>query len=208
MPDPAPLPGAGKRILIVDADPLVRDQVAATLGDLGLHIEEAASTLAAVAAAVRQKPDLVLLDLHLSGEREGVTLCRKLRSTPAFQDLPILFLTGERDKALILEAIQAGASDVILKHSYSKNLLLAKVGKLLGVSLVSATAETAGWGRPWEEKGTAGRERPAGRPPTREEIRKAVQEAAEVRTLPHVATEVLRLSMQSNTDVKALRAII
>ncbi len=215
MDDPVlPSPAHGKRILIVDSDPLVRDQIVDVLTGFGFDLEESTDLLSAIATIVRRKPDLILTDLHLAVELDGLKLCQKLRSTPGLSSLPILFFTAERSRERIIAAIKAGASGVFLKQSYSTTLLLQKIESALGISVRAkspAPAATAA-GKPMPEKGweTKRREITAkpGARPTRDEVRRTLQEAAEVRTLPHVASEILRLSNEERSDAKTLRRIL
>ncbi len=59
-------------------------------------------------------PDLVVLDVHMpSGS--GFDLCRWLRATPEFADIPVIFLTGARDDADFARHVRAGGTRFLIK---------------------------------------------------------------------------------------------
>jgi diguanylate cyclase (GGDEF)-like protein len=76
-------------------------------------------------ALVRDLPDLLLLDAHLSG-MDGFTLARLVRQDPRFALLPIVFLASDRTTEDQIEALRAGA-DHILPMPVEAELLLQLV---------------------------------------------------------------------------------
>jgi diguanylate cyclase (GGDEF)-like protein len=61
-----------------------------------------------------QRPDLVLLDAEMPG-LDGFAVCRIIKSTPGFEDLPILFVTAHADVEIETKALELGAVDFITK---------------------------------------------------------------------------------------------
>ena len=59
-------------------------------------------------------PQLVLLDMMLP-VHDGLTLLAKLRSLPAWQDVPVVMLTGKDDQQMMDRAFAAGATDYVSK---------------------------------------------------------------------------------------------
>jgi CheY-like chemotaxis protein len=59
-------------------------------------------------------PQLVLLDMMLP-VHDGLTLLDKLRSLPAWKDVPVVMLTGKEDQQLMDRAFAAGATDYVGK---------------------------------------------------------------------------------------------
>ncbi|MYS92937.1 MULTISPECIES: response regulator [Streptomyces] len=111
-----PAGAATVRIIVVDDHPVFRMGMSALLGSLpGLRVEAEADSLAsAVAAAQAQRPDVVVMDLHL-GDREpsGVEATREvLRVRPG---AAVLVVTMLDDDDSVFAAMRAGARGYLLK---------------------------------------------------------------------------------------------
>jgi signal transduction histidine kinase len=72
-----------------------------------------------------QQPDLILLDMNLPGE-SGLDVCREVKSHPFLRDIPVIFLTGEDEPSVIINAFEAGAADFITKP-YQKSVLQTRI---------------------------------------------------------------------------------
>jgi len=118
-------PGAAKqRILIVEDHPLYRDGLRRFIDhqpDL-VCCGEADSCQTGYEAAVRLKPDLVLLDLRLRKE-DGTELLKRLQTLRP--GLPVLVLSQREDTLHALPALRAGARGYIMKEEVTKELLTA-----------------------------------------------------------------------------------
>jgi diguanylate cyclase (GGDEF)-like protein len=84
------------------------------------------------------QPDLVLLDVIMPG-LSGYDVCRTLRSTQAWQDIPILFLTSRNDAEGRASAFQAGGNDFLSKPVLAQELI-ARVNAQLHQSKVKPVA--------------------------------------------------------------------
>lgn len=105
------------RVGIVDDHSVVRQGLRALLDrqpDLRV-VGEAASAPAALAMVAQARPDVVLLDLKLSADRDGDGLRVCAAVTERFSDSRVLVLTTFADEWLILEAIKQGAHGYVLK---------------------------------------------------------------------------------------------
>jgi two-component system, cell cycle sensor histidine kinase and response regulator CckA len=101
MPDEVIEP-AGARILIVEDEAIVAEDLALTLQDLGYQVVGAVSTgLLAIQMAEETKPDLILTDIKLSGEIDGIQTAEQIR---ARFDIPVIFLTGYEETDTISRA--------------------------------------------------------------------------------------------------------
>ena len=112
------------RVLIVDDHEVVRVGLRTVLSRQdGINvIGEVATAAAAVTESCRLQPDVVLMDVRLSGG-SGVDACRTIRdSCPATR---VLFLTSYQDDEGVLAAIVGGASGYLLKHVNVEGLLRA-----------------------------------------------------------------------------------
>jgi diguanylate cyclase (GGDEF)-like protein len=102
------------RVLVADDDRLLRDIAAATLGAAGFVVDAVASGDEALAACLRQMPDLLLLDVEMPGG-DGYQACVNIRTLPGGRDVPIVMVTGLDDAASIDLAYDAGATDFVVK---------------------------------------------------------------------------------------------
>ena len=68
-------------------------------------------------------PDLILLDILLPGDVDGVEICRQLRSDPAMHGTGIVMVTAIDDSVTRQAAIEAGAADYWIKPINTRNLL-------------------------------------------------------------------------------------
>src|SRR3989338_4542934 len=82
-----------------------------------------------VGALRARTPDLVILDLHLTGS-DGFEACRRVRATPGLGLVPILFLTASREFGDYRKSMSAGGSGYLTKP-VGRRQLLAAVDDLL-----------------------------------------------------------------------------
>jgi diguanylate cyclase (GGDEF)-like protein len=101
-------------VLIVDDDAQSRKVLVAMLGPEQYRIQSAATGEDALAAIARQPPDLVLLDIALSGI-DGFEVAASLKSNPATANIPIIMVTARHDRASRIDGLAAGAEDFLSK---------------------------------------------------------------------------------------------
>jgi two-component system KDP operon response regulator KdpE len=108
------------RILVVDDEPklvrLVREVLTAT----GFDVMSTGSGENAVEMAALERPDLIVLDVVLSGAMDGYEVTRRVRE---FSDVPIIMLTAKVREADLLRGFDVGADDYLTKPFSSKELL-------------------------------------------------------------------------------------
>ena len=109
------------RILVVDDEPklvrLVREVLTAT----GYAVMSTGSGENAVEMTALEKPDLILLDIVLSGVTDGYEVARRVRE---FSDVPIIMLTAKARESDLLHGFDVGADDYLTKPFSSKELLV------------------------------------------------------------------------------------
>jgi DNA-binding response OmpR family regulator len=115
-----------ERVLIVEDDEKTARIVRSYLVHEGYAVEVVADGLAALRAAQREPPDLVLLDVMLP-ELDGMDVCRELRRT---SDAGIIMLTARTTEGDKLEGLGAGADDYVSKP-FSPRELVARVKSVL-----------------------------------------------------------------------------
>lgn len=115
--DPAGSPGL--TILVVDDEPAWVGALGALLGKAGHRIVAAYDGEEALRRFHADRVDAVLLDLAMPG-LDGAEVCRQMRSE---SDVPILIVSGERDRSVPAELLDMGADDFIRKGAPSSELL-------------------------------------------------------------------------------------
>jgi DNA-binding response OmpR family regulator len=116
----------GKRILIIDDEPMIVESVSYNLKQEGYEVISANNGEVGLKLADTEKVDLILLDLMLPG-MSGLEICRSIR---LHSEVPIIILTakeGEIDRVLGLEL---GADDYVTKP-FSMRELIARVRTVL-----------------------------------------------------------------------------
>lgn len=86
---------AGVRVLLVDNHAVILQEMERLLGEMGLVVRGFDSFDAALAAGARERFDLVISDLHLGAEHNGLDLVRRIRQGPGHRDVPALLVTGD-----------------------------------------------------------------------------------------------------------------
>lgn len=115
------------RILVVDDEPkmvrLLREALTAT----GFEVLAASNGENAVAMTALEQPDLVVLDIMLTGGMDGFEVCRRLRE---FSDVPVLMLTAKVRDADRLRGFECGTDDYITKP-FNTRELVARIRAIL-----------------------------------------------------------------------------
>ena len=101
-------------ILIVDDEPDILEFLCYNLEKEGYTVGTASNGEAGLEKAIAQKPDLILLDIMMP-EMDGIEVCQRLKSNPATETIPIIFITAKVSKEGKLEGLDAGAVDYITK---------------------------------------------------------------------------------------------
>jgi len=101
-------------ILVVDDNEANRSLARSTLEDEGHRVIVASGGEEGVGAFERENPDCVLLDVRMPGV-DGFEACRRIRALPGGADVPVLFLTAQRDIDTFDQAIRSGADDFLTK---------------------------------------------------------------------------------------------
>ena len=111
-----------KRILFVEDDRALAEVIGMGLRNAGFDATLCYDGARALESFHREKPDLVLLDLMLPG-RDGISICRGIRESSS---TPIVMLTAISDEIRVIEALNAGATDYLVK-GMSIEVLIARL---------------------------------------------------------------------------------
>jgi two-component system phosphate regulon response regulator PhoB len=112
-----------KKILIVDDSKDIRDLIVATLDTTEYKIFEAGDAMKAIAVAIVEKPDFIIMDVVLPGNINGVEATKIIKSNPLTRRCDIIMLTGSNNQVLQHEAIKAGATCYFVKPFSPLDLL-------------------------------------------------------------------------------------
>lgn len=113
-------------VLVVDDNAENRALAQATLEDEGFSVQLATSGREALERFQTAAFDCVLLDIRMPG-MDGIEVCRAMRALPGGEDVPIVFLTAQREVDAFDRARDAGGDDYITKP-FRPNELIARVG--------------------------------------------------------------------------------
>ena len=151
-PDMYTLPQHPAMILVVDEDPVLRAQVAATLGMAGYECYPSESATDAFEAARRLHLDLLVCDVAIR-DTSGLELYQQIRQIPHNADVPALFLAHDQAADVIRRVHEAGGT-FCLRKPCDPEVLVELVGKALWMPHLVRTA--------LERTEAASRPRPAG----------------------------------------------
>lgn len=127
-------------LLLIEDDDVVREATTLALERYGYKVSGAQDGLAGLAAARELRPDLVLLDVMLP-LMDGFSVCRALR---AESDVPIIMLTARDDGIDVVQGLEAGADDYVVKP-WDPMVLVARIKAALRRAFPPTTG-TAGAG--------------------------------------------------------------
>ncbi|HKG53979.1 MAG TPA: response regulator, partial [Anaerolineales bacterium] len=108
-------------VLIVDDDLTARETLVAMLEGEHYDLQLAKDGTQALQMLEQIQPDLILLDVMMPG-MDGYEVCRRVRSTPQFAEVPIILLTALDDRASLVRGIESGADDFLSKPADRREL--------------------------------------------------------------------------------------
>ena len=118
-----------ERILVVDDEEDLLELVNYNLSREGFRVECVASGEAALAAARKSLPDLIVLDLLLPNV-DGLEICRRLKGDDKTRHIPIIMLTAKSAESDMVSGLELGADDYMTKP-FSPRVLLARIKAIL-----------------------------------------------------------------------------
>ena len=113
----------GARVMVVEDEAIVADDLQSTLERLGYQVTSVESSgEAALEAAVRGLPDLVLMDIRLAGLMDGVETAARIRK---HREIAIVYLTSHSDEATLQRAKKTAAHGFLIKPFDERELRAA-----------------------------------------------------------------------------------
>lgn len=118
-----------KKILIVDDEPDFAEMIKMRLEANEFELIIAYDGMDGVEKALREKPDLILLDVMMPG-MDGFEVLRRLKRGVETRDTPVVMLTAKGESKSLFSGQELGCSDYLIKPCDSKELL-AVVNRLV-----------------------------------------------------------------------------
>lgn len=100
------------KILIVDDEPQIRKQLKIGLSGYGYEVTTALNGQEAITLTAQLSPDIIVLDISLGSEPDGLEVCRRLRE---WSKIPIIMLSVHNEEKIKVKALHAGADDYLTK---------------------------------------------------------------------------------------------
>ncbi|MCC7451139.1 MAG: response regulator transcription factor [Anaerolineae bacterium] len=127
------------KILVVDDEAQIRKLLQTGLKGYGYQVITAANGREAIESAVRQSPDMVVLDISLGVPPDGLEVCRELRE---WSKVPIIMLSVRGDERTKVNALNAGADDYLTKP-FGMEELKARIQAILRRSAIEPASTPA-----------------------------------------------------------------
>lgn len=122
-------------IYVVDDEENIRELIEYNLKKAGYNIRTFADGESFLNSLQDDMPDLVCLDIMLP-DYDGLELCKKIRASKKFKNLPIILLTAKTTEFDTIIGLESGADDYIGKP-FSVNELIARIRSLLRRTVAS-----------------------------------------------------------------------
>jgi len=113
------------RILLAEDEQQIGDMVTFKLTNSGHRVVRVGDGEAALAAAERDRPDVIILDVMMPLV-DGFAVLGRLKAHPDLRTIPVIMLTARGQERDVLSGLQAGAADYIVKP-FSLKELIARV---------------------------------------------------------------------------------
>lgn len=117
------------KILSVDDSLTIRMLVKRSFKPYDCVVCEASNGEEGLAAAAREKPDLIFLDITMP-VMDGVTMLTKLKASPELKGIPVIMLTAESGRENVAYIAKLGVRDYLVKP-FKDEQLIEKAGRVL-----------------------------------------------------------------------------
>ncbi len=129
------------KVLTVDDSKTVRIIVKKAFKSYDCEIIEAANGVEGLAAAAKEQPDVILLDITMP-VMDGVEMLTKLKADPATKAIPVVMLTAEGGRDNVLKIAKIGIRDYIVKP-FKEDVLIEKIGRIIDLKPLSESPTKA-----------------------------------------------------------------
>ena len=119
-----------KKILVAEDRQEILELISVTLENSPYEVLLVTDGAHALQAAREHHPDLILLDVIMPGDIDGLEVCRKLKGDPATSDIHILVMTSKYSDEIALEIYESQANGLLPKP-FSPNGLLVAIERMI-----------------------------------------------------------------------------
>ena len=124
------IPIASKRILIVENNPQVREELTRIMEIEGYYVQQVGDGTAGLKLMVHWQPNLIISDMNVPN-MNGMEFCKSVRNNPPWVAIPFIFLTSHADPEDIQRGRELGVDDYIIKPIDPNNLVKIVNARLL-----------------------------------------------------------------------------
>jgi len=118
------------KILICEDDKSLREMYQLRLSINGYDVVEAKDGEEGLDLAIKEKPDLILLDIMMP-KMSGMDVLDILKSTPETKDIPVILLTALNEESIRSKGLVYGAEDYLVKASTMPGKVVEKIEEVL-----------------------------------------------------------------------------
>lgn len=133
-----PSPNTKPTILLVEDDNIISDVIILSLAKLDCQIVTASNGQDALSRFQSYHPDLVIMDILLPW-MNGLEVLREWKKRKVLGEVPVLIMSALGHREIVQEALDAGASDFLIKP-FDRNILIDHTRRLLAQKSSSITA--------------------------------------------------------------------
>lgn len=117
------------KILVCDDEREIREIIKLLLNKTNYEVIEAVNGLSAVEIALKEKPDLIIMDVMMPGT-DGIQATLKLKKDPVTWNIPVILLTALADSKAVLKAKDCRA-DQYLSKPFTKEELMSAISSVI-----------------------------------------------------------------------------
>jgi signal transduction histidine kinase/CheY-like chemotaxis protein len=130
-------PHRPRSVLLVEDDDSTREMLRRTLEKDGWHVAEAHNGHTAIMQVSYDQPDIIVLDLMMP-DMDGFQVISRLRSTPAWQHIPVIVVTAKELTILEQQQLSGSVEQTLQKGKYSREEFLNEINELVRSHTTSA----------------------------------------------------------------------
>ena len=119
------------KVLTVDDSKTIRMIVKKAFKDYDCELFEAENGVEGLAAAAKEKPGLIVLDITMP-VMNGIEMLGRLKEEPELKDIPVIMLTAESGKDNVMQIVKMGVKDYMVKPFKGKDLI-QRVEKIIAL---------------------------------------------------------------------------
>lgn len=121
------------KVLVIDSDKFAQTVYESEFHQENIEVIVVENGQEGYAAAVKEMPDLILLELILT-KKNGFELIRELKANPKLKNIPVVVCSSLSQKADIDESVSLGALKYYSKDNYSLKQVVREVMKIMSAS--------------------------------------------------------------------------